>query len=108
MVLGGHTIPPDGPIVTYLIGCNHDGRWVTEADRLDIQRDGVRDHLAFGGGSHKCPGRHLAKLTIEVALEPLMRRLDGLRLDGEIEWDTENMPSVTPSRVPIAWDPPNP
>jgi cytochrome P450 len=103
LTLGEHTIPPDTPIVTYLIGANHDDRWIDGADHLDVTRTAPRDHLAFGGGAHKCPGRHLANMITEVALEALLTRLDDLRLNGDVEWDTENLPSVNAKRVPIAW-----
>jgi cytochrome P450 len=102
--LGDHTIPPDVPIVCYLIGSNHDARWIEDPEQLDITRGAPRDHLAFGGGSHVCPGRHLAHMITEVGLETLLARLPGLRLDGEVEWDTENLPSVNAKRVPVAWD----
>lgn len=101
--LGEHTIPPDVPIVCYLIGSNHDDRWIEDPERLDITRRTPRDHLAFGGGSHVCPGRHLAHMITEVGLATLLERLPGLRLDGDVEWDTENLPSVNAKRVPIAW-----
>lgn len=104
VTVGGHAIPADTPIVVYLIGSNHDERWVECADRLDVTREPPKDHLAFGGGRHICPGRHLANMTTDVALEALITRLPGLRLTGSVEWDTENMPSVTPKSVPIAWD----
>lgn len=102
--VGGHTIPPDTPIIMYLVGANHDERYVERAESLDVTREPPRDHLAFGGGRHKCVGRHLAHTTIEVALGAVITRLRGLRLAGEVEWDTENMPSGSPSTVPIAWE----
>jgi cytochrome P450 len=99
-----HTFAPGTPIVTYLIGSNRDERWIPGGARLDVTRSGAGSHLAFGGGAHKCPGRHLAKMIIEVGLAALVTRLDGLRLDGEVVWDTENLPSVMPRSVPVAWN----
>jgi hypothetical protein len=102
--VGTHTVPADSPIVCYLIGSNRDGRWTPEPDTLELGRHGATNHLAFGDGAHKCPGRHLAKLIVETALTALLDRLPGLRLDGEVEWDVENLPAIIPSRVPVAWD----
>ncbi|MEA2172175.1 MAG: hypothetical protein QOF76_5475 [Solirubrobacteraceae bacterium] len=102
--VGGHTVPAGTPLVTYLIGANRDERWIPGGAELDVTRGGAGSHLAFGEGRHKCPGRHLAKMITEVALEALLTRLDGLRLDGEVVMDTENLPSVMPKSVPIAWD----
>lgn len=104
VTVGGHTIPADTPVVVYLIAANRDPRWIERGDRLDIAGPGPRNHLTFSDGKHKCPGRHLANMTMEVALEVLITRLDGLRLDGPVEWDIENLPSLSPRRVPIAWD----
>lgn len=102
---GTHRIAPGTPLVTYLIGANRDERWIPGGAHLEVTRGGAGSHLAFGGGAHKCPGRHLAKMITEVGLAALLTRLDGLRLDGEVLWDTENLPSVMPRSVPVAWEP---
>jgi pimeloyl-[acyl-carrier protein] synthase len=104
--LGGHTIPADTPIICYLIAASRDPRWLADPDALDVQRDGIHTHLAFGDGQRKCPGRHLARMTMEVAIEALITGLPHLRLAGTVEWDVENLPAISPTRVPIAWGPP--
>ena len=48
-----------------------------EAFRLD--RPDPRRHLAFGAGSHVCPGATLARLEGQVAVEVLLDRLAELR-----------------------------
>jgi pimeloyl-[acyl-carrier protein] synthase len=103
--IGGHTIPPDTPVVTYLIGANRDPRFLNDPDELDVERREGRNHLAFGDGKRKCPGRHLASMTMEVALSALIGGLGGLRLAGPVEWDLENLPALAPKSVPIAWNP---
>jgi cytochrome P450 len=103
--VGGHTIPPDTPIICYLIAANRDPRWLQDPDALDVQRDGGRAQLAFGDGKRKCLGRHLARMTMEVAIAALVTGLADLRLAGEVEWDVENLPALMPTRVPVAWDP---
>jgi cytochrome P450 len=104
--IGGHTIPADTPIITYLIGANRDPRFLANPDQVDVARPTTRGHLAFGDGKRKCPGRHLASMTIEAALAALINGLNNLRLDGPIEWDLENLPALAPKVVPIAWDAP--
>jgi hypothetical protein len=101
--LGGHTIPADSPIVCYLIAASRDPRWLDDPDALDVQRTGIHAHLAFGDGKRKCPGRHLARMTMEVAIEALITGLPGLRLAGPVEWDVENLPAISPTHVPIGW-----
>jgi cytochrome P450 len=103
--LGGHTAPAGTPVVTYLIAASRDPRWTPSPDTLEIERDGVSAHLAFGDGKRKCPGRHLARMTMEVAIEALITGLPNLRLVGPVTWDVENLPALMPIDVPIAWDP---
>ena len=54
-----------------------------QPDEFDPDRDAVA-HLAFGHGRHVCPGQHLARLELEVALSRLFQRLPGLRLTVEV------------------------
>jgi pimeloyl-[acyl-carrier protein] synthase len=103
--VGDHTIPPDTPIICYLIAANRDPRWVDKPDALDVHRAGGRLQLAFGDGKRKCPGRHLARMTMELAIGALLAGLAEIRLAGAVEWDVENLPALMPARVPIAWDP---
>lgn len=42
-------------------------------------------HLAFGIGEHFCLGAHLARRSQRALLAELVRRLDGIELDGEPE-----------------------
>jgi cytochrome P450 len=106
VVVGEHTIPPDSPIICYVIAASRDPRWLENAEALDIRRQDTHAHLAFGDGKRKCPGRHLARMTMEVALEALITGFPGLRLDGPVTWDVENLPAISPKRVPVAWNRP--
>ena len=104
--IGGHTVPAGTPVVTYLIAGSRDPRWIDDPDALNVERTGISGHLAFGDGKRKCPGRHLARMTMEVAIEALITGLDpGLRLAGPVQWDVENLPALMPTAVPIAWNP---
>lgn len=104
MTLGDRTVPADTPIVVYLAAANRDATKWTDAEDFDVTRAGPTDHLTFSDGPHKCVGRHLAKATLQVGLEVLVSRLDGLRLDGEVHWDKENLPFRAPTGLRIAWD----
>ncbi|MFI6697149.1 cytochrome P450 [Streptomyces sp. NPDC050433] len=55
-----------------------------EPDRLDIERDS-RHHMAFGFGAHRCLGKSLARLELQVAFSTLFRRIPTLRLAADIE-----------------------
>jgi cytochrome P450 len=37
-------------------------------------------HLSFAGGIHTCPGAHLTRLEVEIALKTLIERLPDIAL----------------------------
>jgi hypothetical protein len=41
---------------------------------LDITRENVRRHLAFGYGSHRCVGARLAELQVRILIEEMAAR----------------------------------
>lgn len=44
-------------------------------DVFALDRPHARDHLAFGGGPHVCPGASLARLEGRIALEVFLDRV---------------------------------
>ncbi len=54
-------------------------RW-DHPDEFDIFRP-PQAHLAFGSGNHVCLGIHFARMELRVAMEQILDRLPGLRLD---------------------------
>ncbi|MBM4382478.1 MAG: cytochrome P450 [Deltaproteobacteria bacterium] len=80
VTLHGVTIPA-GKHVQILYGsANRDPAAFPNPNALDLDRDDLRGHLAFGLGIHFCPGAPLARTDTLVALEALTQRLPGLRL----------------------------
>lgn len=59
---------------------NRDGCRFAEPDSFDVERDNVKEHLAFGNGEHFCPGAGLARAEARVAVEVLLDRLSNIRL----------------------------
>jgi pimeloyl-[acyl-carrier protein] synthase len=100
--LGGHTIPPDTPIMVYLSAANHDEAWCPRAEEFDISREVPHDHLGFGTGPHKCPGQHMARAVVGIAVETVLSRLRGLRIE-ELEWDRDALLFRGPKRLVISW-----
>lgn len=101
--LGGHTVPADTPVIMYLSAANRDESWCPHAAEFDTGRAVPADHLAFGAGPHRCPGAHMARMMVQVALEALYSRLPGLRMT-DIVWDTEVMNFRGPASLHISWN----
>jgi cytochrome P450 len=74
-----------GQCVYCLVGsANRDGSVFTDPDRLDLGRETVPRHLAFGQGAHFCFGAPLARLEGQIILRLLARRFPGLRRDRSV------------------------
>jgi cytochrome P450 len=81
--LGGTAVRRGDLVRLSLAGANRDPAVFDNPDRFDLQRRGLRRHLAFAQGPHVCAGVHLARIEARVALRKLLDRLPGLRLDVE-------------------------
>lgn len=78
--VAGIPIPKDSIVqVSYLAGNYDKAKWECP-ERIDIDRKGVRNHLAFGRGIHFCVGNQLARMEMRVAIARLLERLKDLRL----------------------------
>ncbi|MFE0020960.1 cytochrome P450 [Amycolatopsis sp. NPDC059021] len=89
--------------ITSLI--NRDENVYETPDSLAWHRASARDHVSFGFGAHQCLGQNLARVTMEIALGTLIRRLPGLRLAapaGEIPFNpTAGFQVLT--ELPVTW-----
>jgi cytochrome P450 len=81
-VLSGEPIPAGSTIVLMLGAANRDETRWPDPDNFDIFRE-PRAHISFGQGPHVCLGMHLARAEMRVALNLLLDRLPGLRLDPD-------------------------
>jgi cytochrome P450 len=75
---------PAGTIVTVcLTGANNDPRHFPQPDQIDIDRENVREHMAFSRGAHFCLGAPLARLESRVVIERLLARMASIRISEE-------------------------
>jgi cytochrome P450 len=81
--IGGVTIPAGSTVMLMLAAANRDEDRYPDPDRYDIFREGAKPHISFGHGPHACLGLHLARLEMRTALNLLLDRLPGLRLDPD-------------------------
>jgi cytochrome P450 len=66
---------PSGTLVMLALGAaNRDPRRFDQPDEFQLDREHLRDHLAFGRGAHACPGAQLARLEARVTLERFLER----------------------------------
>jgi cytochrome P450 len=97
----GRTIRPGDEVLVLLGAANRDPERFDEPARLDLAR-AVNPHLAFGLGSHYCPGAALARLEARIALPTLLRRSPDLRLAvGPSAWRTGNLVSRGLVSLPV-------
>jgi cytochrome P450 len=81
-VLAGVPVRPGDRLDIVLAAANRDETIYDQPDEFDISRP-PRRHLAFGYGAHVCLGQHLARMEMTVALNAILDRLPGLRLDED-------------------------
>ncbi len=100
--LHGRTIPVGEPIALVYASANRDERVFEEPDQFRLGRPNLRESVAFGRGTHNCPGAPLARLELTVGLEELLAATRGFRLDGPIV--PTRFPEIGALSVPLAFD----
>jgi cytochrome P450 len=79
---------------------NRDEAVFDDPFRFDVARDDVREHLAFGFGSHRCIGSTLARLQLNTFFEKFLPRVKVLEPDGDVEYSKTTFVSTFKS-LPI-------
>jgi cytochrome P450 len=77
----GVEIPAGVKVGFGIASANRDERTYSEPDEFRLDRENARDHVAFGGGPHVCPGASLARLEGRIALEVFLDRVDQALID---------------------------
>jgi len=101
VVLCGQRIRQGDEVVVLLGSANRDPDKFADPDRLDLGREDP-GRLAFGQGIHFCLGAALARLTAEVAIATLLRRLPDLRPEHpQPAWRGQNLVARGLSIFPV-------
>jgi cytochrome P450 len=77
--LRGQRIGPGDAVLAAIGAANRDPEVFAAPDRLDLTRT-PNPHLAFGLGTHACPGAQLARIEARAAIPALLGRFPALRL----------------------------
>ena len=104
VVLGDAAIRERELVRVSITGANRDPAVFSDPDRFDVRRPNAARHLAFVQGPHVCLGMHLARLEAETALDRLLVRLPGLRLDPERPSAVRGLVFRKPQTVHVCWD----
>jgi len=101
---GGVTIPRDSRVIVLLDAADRDPAAFPDPDRFDVGRS-PNEHLAFGGGVHRCLGAHLARMEAQEAIVGLATRTRAIELLAEKRsWGRSlfRVPAALPVRVSAA------
>lgn len=81
---------------------NIDDRAFAHGDRVDIGRERI-NHIAFGAGPHRCIGRHLARIEINVMLQEWLARVPMFSPDPHLPDKTHGGHVVGVDTLPLVW-----
>lgn len=98
----GNALVKEGDAVLVVVSsANHDESVYPDGAELDLERE-VGQHLQFGHGIHFCLGSQLARMELQVALDALLRRIPGLRLEEPAEFRKGSLVRG-PVKLVVAW-----
>ena len=102
--LGGVKLPAGSVVSVSVGGANRDPRRWPDPERFDLFRT-PQPHVAFALGPHTCLGMHLARMETTVAVNVLLDRLPGLRLDPDArDVHVRGVAFRAPAHLPVVFD----
>jgi len=72
--LFGNQIRKGDKVVMWYLSANRDESVFEDPEKIVVDRENARRHLAFGYGIHRCVGARLAELQIRILLEEMHAR----------------------------------
>lgn len=78
-----------------------ESRW-NDAMKVDFKRQ-ARDHMAFGNGTHRCPGANLARAEIRIFLEEWLKRIPDFAIDPtkKVRYQSGSVAGIL--TLPLVW-----
>lgn len=97
--LGGRTVEPGEAIALIYASANRDEAVFPRPDEFILDRPNIAQHLAFGRGPHNCPGIHLGRMQLRVALEEILAATSEFELAGPVT--VSRWPEIGALSVPL-------
>lgn len=79
--IGGVPVPQGSLVMISYLAANRDERTYACPAQIDLERPGIRNHLAFGRGIHYCLGNLLARGEMRQAIARLLVRIPDMEFD---------------------------
>ena len=102
--LGGAAIRAGDQVTVSIAGANRDPAVFGDPGSFDVRRANAGRHLAFAHGPHFCLGAYLARLEAQVAVDAVLARLPGLRLDPRYPSAPRGLVFRKPPDLRVCWD----
>lgn len=83
--LFGHQIKKRDKIALWYASANRDESIFPDGDRIIVDRENARRHLAFGYGIHRCVGARVAELQLTTLISEMQKRRLRVNVIGEPE-----------------------
>jgi cytochrome P450 len=97
---GGRCIHAGEPVALLYASANRDEEVFPDGDQFILNRPNIGEHLAFGRGPHNCPGLHIGRMELKVALEELLAATPhGFEVSGEVTMS--RWPEIGALSVPL-------
>lgn len=77
----GHAFREGDRVHVLTSAANRDPRKFPRPLEFDMERENVKDHIAFAAGPHRCLGAPVARLELRVMLGEILRRIPDYAID---------------------------
>jgi cytochrome P450 len=83
--LFGHQIKKRDKLALWYVSGNRDESIFPDGDKIKVERENARRHLAFGYGIHRCVGARVAEMQLTGLISEMQRRRLRVHVVGEPE-----------------------
>lgn len=102
--IGGVQIKAGERVYPLIMAANRDQRAFTEPEKFDIHRRDGKKSVSFGMGVHFCIGQNVALAATLSALNGILDRFQGLRLDPDHPSEPTGFELHTLKSLNVTWD----